>query len=1021
MAPTTVADVFSKAQVSFGAHKKAAAVLHRLRVASPDSFDDEFFACVACVLEVYKREPAAERIVEFVVEFATQSSEDEAFDEAFMQSLCMRLLRLAHAKDKAVRFRVAQLVCRMLNSMAEDAEVSDDLFEAVEEAMLSRCRDKVPLVRAWALKGLFRLQDPSQPGDAITAELLRLMCEDNAKEVRMAAISTVAPSKHAIRAIMLRTRDSCAEVRLHALGVLRDKVEMRWLSISQRVNLLEGALLDRTPSVAAACAEMLAGGWLRKGCDNDVLALLRALDAVAHERVPNERAMHERVAQLALDVLLARDAATRDLVGAAAKKHWAEDGHERQPESAICLRAHLAYLAAAPGSRRAGGEPDTAALDAAAPELPEMCDALRKAADACESSAGEKEKVAATCVVSALARAAAHCDMTNEHGRSALETLSVELLKSLGTSDEALAPLFDALEAACVGEKASFQRQVTEVISEVEDPLEGAEVTDAAEADARLEREQASMFTQARLGEIKIEVAAKLAEEEEEEAAVLQAEAKELMAKLAELDRAGKESPEVALAREARCLRLSALLLQAPTMALSELEASQLGQRFVPSLQSPHVELRELGVKCLGLYCHASARSAKSFFPLFAKAMQHDQPRVQLAALRAVCDLLLMHSPAEVIPLESAEAAATRSPAAAEAAAAAEKEATDAAAKAVEAGVPLVRSEDAYSIEVSKLLIPMLQTATGSLRVNAALGLAKLMHAGALKSTSLLAQLLLVYFDNTVEADSDPQAKKLAAELSQQLSLFFAASGKAAGVAAALLPAARTVFAAADGSREAAISVDSVIGFVLGLADDAAEPSSKSADAASPSSHMQLCAAFSCEALLNLSGAEAKVLPRAFAQMALPASAGQPANRPLLVALSGLLDELMEGVEDKTAAKGVERMRARVGEILGTAGADKDKDGEHNDSPTAKGMVAAHKALLSADKRDASARKALAEAADEVDEAEPAPRRPSKAAPKGDAAAAAPARRKLAKSKAVGLTPSKGGADGENANANAIY
>lgn len=159
MAATTVADVFSKAQVSFGAHKKAAALLHRLRIASPDSFDDEFFACVACVLEVYKREPAAERIVEFVVEFATQSSEDEAFDEAFMQSLCMRLLRLAHAKDKAVRFRVAQLVCRMLNSMAEDAEVSDDLFEAVEEAMLSRCRDKVPLVRAWALRALFRLSE----------------------------------------------------------------------------------------------------------------------------------------------------------------------------------------------------------------------------------------------------------------------------------------------------------------------------------------------------------------------------------------------------------------------------------------------------------------------------------------------------------------------------------------------------------------------------------------------------------------------------------------------------------------------------------------------------------------------------------------------------------------------------------------------------------------------------------------------------------------------------------------------
>ena len=46
-------------------------------------------------------------------------------------------------------------------------------------------------------------------------------------------------------------RDVSPEVRLHALGMLRDKVEMRWLSISQRVSLIEGALLDRTPAVKA--------------------------------------------------------------------------------------------------------------------------------------------------------------------------------------------------------------------------------------------------------------------------------------------------------------------------------------------------------------------------------------------------------------------------------------------------------------------------------------------------------------------------------------------------------------------------------------------------------------------------------------------------------------------------------------------------------------------------------------------------------------------------------------------------
>ena len=220
---------------------------------------------------------SAERIVEFVVEFATQSSEDEAFDEAFMQSLCMRLLRLAHAKDKAVRFRVAQLVCRMLNSMAEDAEVSDDLFEAVEEAMLSRCRDKVPLVRAWALRALFRLQNPLDPSDAFTVELLRLMATDGSKEVRMAAISTVAPSKHSIKAILARTRDVSEEVRLHALSVLAGKVEMRWLSISQRASLLQTGLQDRQPKVRESCAQLLVGSWLRK-LDNQPLQLLKALD-----------------------------------------------------------------------------------------------------------------------------------------------------------------------------------------------------------------------------------------------------------------------------------------------------------------------------------------------------------------------------------------------------------------------------------------------------------------------------------------------------------------------------------------------------------------------------------------------------------------------------------------------------------------------------------------------------------------------------------------------------------------------
>jgi condensin complex subunit 3 len=74
--------------------------------------------------------------------------EEEADD--FVESFMDFLLNLASAKDKAVRFRVCQLVAGVLNSLGPEAEVSDELYARMEEVMLERLRDKVPVVRAQA-------------------------------------------------------------------------------------------------------------------------------------------------------------------------------------------------------------------------------------------------------------------------------------------------------------------------------------------------------------------------------------------------------------------------------------------------------------------------------------------------------------------------------------------------------------------------------------------------------------------------------------------------------------------------------------------------------------------------------------------------------------------------------------------------------------------------------------------------------------------------------------------------------
>lgn len=64
------------------------------------------------------------------------------------------------ANSNAVRFRACQLINKLLGSMPENAQIDDDLFDKINEAMLIRLKDKIPNVRIQAVLALSRLQDP---------------------------------------------------------------------------------------------------------------------------------------------------------------------------------------------------------------------------------------------------------------------------------------------------------------------------------------------------------------------------------------------------------------------------------------------------------------------------------------------------------------------------------------------------------------------------------------------------------------------------------------------------------------------------------------------------------------------------------------------------------------------------------------------------------------------------------------------------------------------------------------------
>ena len=71
-------------------------------------------------------------MVRFLVHFTASRSpgtEDEA--DEFCENFLGFLLNLATAKDRAIRFRVCQLVAGVLNALGVEAEISDDLYERI--------------------------------------------------------------------------------------------------------------------------------------------------------------------------------------------------------------------------------------------------------------------------------------------------------------------------------------------------------------------------------------------------------------------------------------------------------------------------------------------------------------------------------------------------------------------------------------------------------------------------------------------------------------------------------------------------------------------------------------------------------------------------------------------------------------------------------------------------------------------------------------------------------------------------
>uniref|UniRef100_A0A0E0A7T0 Nuclear condensin complex subunit 3 C-terminal domain-containing protein n=1 Tax=Oryza glumipatula TaxID=40148 RepID=A0A0E0A7T0_9ORYZ len=284
-----VARVLDECRASLAVHPRKLRELAALRSSSPAAagrFLPAFCAALTPLFDLAKRSAGAERVARFAAAFASASSAAAGCGggDGFLEGFLRFLLAGSAATHRPARLRSCQIISEIIMRLPDDAEVSDEIWDEVIDGMKVRVQDKIPGIRAFAVRALSRFASDGEDSDIVDLFLETFEKEQNV-EVRKAIILSLPPSNATLETVIESTLDVSESVRRAAYCVLSTKFPLQSLSIKQRTSLLHRGLSDRSASVNSECLKMLKDEWLMKYCSGDVITLLRFLDVETYEEV----------------------------------------------------------------------------------------------------------------------------------------------------------------------------------------------------------------------------------------------------------------------------------------------------------------------------------------------------------------------------------------------------------------------------------------------------------------------------------------------------------------------------------------------------------------------------------------------------------------------------------------------------------------------------------------------------------------------------------------------------------------
>ncbi|NXF50822.1 CND3 protein, partial [Oceanites oceanicus] len=891
-----IKEVFQLAQKPHQNHAKLVVALKSTynQLEDKGDFHEKFIHFLKYAMVIYRREPAVEQVINFVAKFVTsfsQMEKEDGSEEGEEDNLLLNyvfnfLLESHNANSHAVRFRTCQLVNKILGNMPENAQIDDDLFDKINEAMLIRLKDKFSNVRIQAVLALSRLQDPKDENCPVVNIYNTLLENDSNSEVRRAVLSCIAPSARTLPKIVGRTMDVKEAVRKQAYEVLAEKVHMRALSIAQRVKLLQQGLNDRSVAVKEVIRKKLLQAWLRL-TEGDVLELLHRLDVenCPEVAIPVLNAMFS-LSPLHDFVQNCKNLDSRKLIPL----------EDLTAENVLYWRCLCEYL-------KSKGEEGEGLLEQMLPEPAVYADYLLSYLQNMPVLS-EEQREDFTCFENLMTKEfigqqliliIGCMDTTEEGGRKHL-LVTLQKILTLPATSTALIPLLAERLLSIIKDDDRRIQIIAEIISEVREPIVTVDQpVDVAEIRKR----------ELKLAEIKVKLLeAKVALEEcitlqdFNRASVLKDKITELehikndLIKEAEQPEikemhVEKNGPETLL----KCLIMCYELLK--IMSLSKGIGPTINEiiqsLILPGITNVHPAVRNMAVLCLGCCALQNKEFARQQLALLLQVLQIDNVKVKLSALKAIFDQLMLFG---IEPFKARRGNDSQ-----------REDAHIGTENSEEEHETIEEEEEAAMIHsLLQLLSGFLDSEFSELRTEAAEGIAKLMFSGRLISAKLLSRLVLLWYNPVTEEDI---------RLRHCLGVFFplfayANRANQECFEEAYLPTLQTLLNAPATSPLAEIDISNVSELLVDLTRPSGlkPQSKKSQDYQDLTVHDSLAMKICNGILMDPTAPDVRIYAKALNSLELSRSS----TENLLV----LLNEILEKVKDKLCQRAIEKIKMNL-------------------------------------------------------------------------------------------------------------